>query len=390
MKTASLRRKAILVQSIFFAAAALLMLTSIALVLFIGSRGLTLFKTYSPADFFFGTSWNQTTHTYGVIPLLYGSLMTTFLTLLVSVPLTPAFLGMMARNFRRASQRYAEVNNDCNDANPAVNPGLTEACLDTDVDEDCDMLVSLADPDCAGYIDSDGDTFCFVGSDMNMNGVCTDPGEQSGLGMQAGGIERAGGAKQLFDLGLHALGDDVLVARGIGLGPFNQRGDLVDAAGKDGGNRVAFGEPCLADAVERLGHGLRCRVEHSRTRLVVQFAFRHLDDAADRQQAVGGRRVGGMGGDELARQFDQPCQEGLVDARLQRHVVDGDSHVHLEGAAGEALLDHAAQRQVERVVPGRVTQADIQALVVDGLDLHRGGDRTRMRLAAGEAGHGLQ
>ncbi|MEZ4338741.1 MAG: MopE-related protein, partial [Sandaracinaceae bacterium] len=36
--------------------------------------------------------------------------------------------------------------------------------------------------DCAGYIDSDGDTFCFVGSDMNMNGVCTDPGEQSGLG----------------------------------------------------------------------------------------------------------------------------------------------------------------------------------------------------------------
>lgn len=36
----------------------------------------------------------------------------TGLVLLVSVPLTPAFLGMMARNFRRASQRYAEVNNE--------------------------------------------------------------------------------------------------------------------------------------------------------------------------------------------------------------------------------------------------------------------------------------
>ncbi|MCB0199186.1 MAG: phosphate ABC transporter permease subunit PstC [Caldilineae bacterium] len=87
MNTATLRRKAIFVQSIFFATAAVLILTSIALVLFIGSQGLRLFTTYSPADFFFGTSWNQSTHTYGVIPLLYGSLMTTFLTLLVSVPL---------------------------------------------------------------------------------------------------------------------------------------------------------------------------------------------------------------------------------------------------------------------------------------------------------------
>lgn len=32
--------------------------------------------------------------------------------LLVSVPLTPVFLGLMARNFRRTSQRYAEVNNE--------------------------------------------------------------------------------------------------------------------------------------------------------------------------------------------------------------------------------------------------------------------------------------
>lgn len=32
--------------------------------------------------------------------------------LLVSVPLTPIFLGLMARNFRRTSQRYAEVNNE--------------------------------------------------------------------------------------------------------------------------------------------------------------------------------------------------------------------------------------------------------------------------------------
>lgn len=34
------------------------------------------------------------------------------LVLLVSVPLTPLFLGMMAKNFRKTSERYAEVNNE--------------------------------------------------------------------------------------------------------------------------------------------------------------------------------------------------------------------------------------------------------------------------------------
>ena len=42
----------------------------------------------------------------GIIDWLTG------LALLVSVPLTPLFLGMMARNFRKSSQRYAEVNNE--------------------------------------------------------------------------------------------------------------------------------------------------------------------------------------------------------------------------------------------------------------------------------------
>ncbi len=71
---------------------------------------------------------------------------------------------------------------DCDDDNPMVNPGLMEACLDTDVDEDCDGDVSLADADCAGYIDTDGDTFCFVGADMDRDGFCVSPGEQGGDG----------------------------------------------------------------------------------------------------------------------------------------------------------------------------------------------------------------
>ncbi len=87
MNATSVRRKAILYQSIFFAAAALLVVASLALVLFIGAQGLKVFQVESPQEFFFGASWNQTTGEYGVLPLLYGSVMTTLLTLLISVPL---------------------------------------------------------------------------------------------------------------------------------------------------------------------------------------------------------------------------------------------------------------------------------------------------------------
>jgi phosphate transport system permease protein len=87
MNATSIRRKAILYQSLFFCAAAVLILTGLALVLFIGSQGLALFKVESPVDFFLGTTWNQSTGEYGVLPLVYGSLMTTFITLLISLPL---------------------------------------------------------------------------------------------------------------------------------------------------------------------------------------------------------------------------------------------------------------------------------------------------------------
>jgi phosphate transport system permease protein len=74
-------------EALFFTAAAILVLASVGLIVFIGAGGLALFTAYPPADFFFGTEWNQSTHVYGVIPLLYGSIMTTLITLLISVPL---------------------------------------------------------------------------------------------------------------------------------------------------------------------------------------------------------------------------------------------------------------------------------------------------------------
>lgn len=117
MNATSIRRKAILYQSIFFTAAALLVVVSAALVLFIGSQGLQVFKTESPADFFLGASWNQSTGEFGVLPLLYGSLMTTFLTLLVSVPLAimvalfmvEAAPGPMRRVMRSTVELFAAL-----------------------------------------------------------------------------------------------------------------------------------------------------------------------------------------------------------------------------------------------------------------------------------------
>ena len=44
--------------------------------------------------------------------------------------------------------------NDCNDANPNINPGKPEVCGDG-LDNDCDGLIDCADPDCG--IDNDGD-----------------------------------------------------------------------------------------------------------------------------------------------------------------------------------------------------------------------------------------
>ncbi|MBX3268638.1 MAG: putative metal-binding motif-containing protein [Sandaracinaceae bacterium] len=70
---------------------------------------------------------------------------------------------------------------DCDDTSARVNPGAMEDCLST-VDEDCDGLVGLADPDCDIYIDRDGDGFCYVGADMDGDGLCISPGEQSGRG----------------------------------------------------------------------------------------------------------------------------------------------------------------------------------------------------------------
>jgi hypothetical protein len=75
---------------------------------------------------------------------------------------------------------------DCDDGNPARSPGLFENCSDAPrVDEDCDGVANLldigadgrAESTCLGYVDRDGDGYCFVGPDRNRDGDCVDANE---------------------------------------------------------------------------------------------------------------------------------------------------------------------------------------------------------------------
>ncbi len=58
---------------------------------------------------------------------------------------------------------FSEADGDCNDADPAVNPGAVEWCDAADIDEDCNGLADDADPGVAEmsfsnwYADADGD-----------------------------------------------------------------------------------------------------------------------------------------------------------------------------------------------------------------------------------------
>ncbi|MBK9321067.1 MAG: T9SS type A sorting domain-containing protein [Bacteroidetes bacterium] len=77
------------------------------------------------------------------------------------------------------------TNDDCNDGNPAVNPGATEIC--DSIDDDCDGLTDDADPSITGqpswYTDADGDNYgtgaailaCIqpIGT-VALNGDCND------------------------------------------------------------------------------------------------------------------------------------------------------------------------------------------------------------------------
>lgn len=67
---------------------------------------------------------------------------------------------------------------DCNDALASAHSLATEICTN-DIDNDCDGLPPLTDPECGSVVDNDGDGFCETGRDLNEDRDCVDDGEPS-------------------------------------------------------------------------------------------------------------------------------------------------------------------------------------------------------------------
>lgn len=118
------QRNAIFIQSVFFSAAALLVLSTLALVLFIGGSGLQVFSFLSPAEFFFTGTWDQNSQTFGVLPLLYGSALTTIITLLISAPLALAVSVFMVEIAPTSIRRILRTTVELFAALPSVIYGL--------------------------------------------------------------------------------------------------------------------------------------------------------------------------------------------------------------------------------------------------------------------------
>jgi phosphate transport system permease protein len=80
-------QRVIRAEAIFFTCAAVIVLSILALFVFLGFTGLATFRYTSPVDFFFGTTWNSNTGQFGLVPLLYGSVMTVLISMIISTPI---------------------------------------------------------------------------------------------------------------------------------------------------------------------------------------------------------------------------------------------------------------------------------------------------------------
>ncbi len=87
---------------------------------------------------------------------------------------------------------YVDDSTDCDDTNPAINPGMTEVCDDRNLDEDCSGTSDNNDPGAIGtvayFVDGDGDTygsttssnFCDIPSGYSTNNTdCDDTNPSS-------------------------------------------------------------------------------------------------------------------------------------------------------------------------------------------------------------------
>src|SRR5262249_23456412 len=117
-------QRVVRVEAIFFTCAAIIVLAILALFAFLGLEGLSTFQYTSPVDFFFGTTWNKNTEQFGIIPLLYGSVMTVIISLLFSAPVAIGAATYLTEIANSSIRETLRVTVDMFAALPSVIYGL--------------------------------------------------------------------------------------------------------------------------------------------------------------------------------------------------------------------------------------------------------------------------
>ncbi|SFK72003.1 phosphate ABC transporter membrane protein 1, PhoT family (TC 3.A.1.7.1) [Halogranum rubrum] len=72
---------------VFFACAALSVVTTVGIIVALLGDALSFFGSYSIVEFLTGTQWSVLSNSFGVLPLVYGTLIVTFGSALIAMPL---------------------------------------------------------------------------------------------------------------------------------------------------------------------------------------------------------------------------------------------------------------------------------------------------------------
>ncbi len=95
-----------LIQSFLFFCAAISIFTTLGIIVVLGTESLSFFKEVTLWEFFTTTAWQPTIGQFGILPLLSSTLVTSFLAMLVALPLG---LGVAIYLAEYASERMRET-----------------------------------------------------------------------------------------------------------------------------------------------------------------------------------------------------------------------------------------------------------------------------------------
>jgi hypothetical protein len=125
-------------------------------------------------------------------------------------------------------------------------------------------------------------------------------------------------------------------------------------------------------------------------RFRVTLVLAVLDDAADGEDAVEGRRLDGKARTDALHRGKHVGKSGLVDAQALRGRIRFQRQGGLDVAAGEALAAALADLRLERLVAGRQAEAELEALAVDAAHLPRPAHAARRAVGAGKSRHACE